>query len=90
MTLQTKIGKAKLGLLGAGAILAAGASYSLAQTGAVPTTKVASVLTQAAQELTVDDQALLLSLLSPNSSAAKVQKLTALDTHGHPHLSRRA
>ncbi len=84
MTLHTKIGKVKLGVLGASAIFIAGASYSIAQNRIAPTASAAPAAVEAVQNLSPDDQALLLSLLSPNSSAVKAKKLTALDRQWSP------
>ncbi len=77
--------KLKIGLLAASALIAAGASYSLAQTSAAPSARAASNLNanaanaSAVQQLTSEDQALLLSLLQPNFTVNAEQRLAQLN-----------
>ena len=72
--------KSNLGVLVAGIILAAGATYALA----LAQTRPALVVKSAPQQLTQDDQTLLLSLLKPDFSDTKNLQLTELEQRWSP------
>ena len=84
MTLLKTTGKTKIGWLAVSTVLAAGLSFSLAQTSAAPAAQTQPIVAAKAQLLTPSDQALLLSLVKPNISVNSKQRLAQLNANWTP------